>query len=354
MKRKNKHNESETHMKFGLSFKFHIIFWSLVQIYYFYTMDLFGFPFARILEIKILYLPFQLIAAYFMLFFLLGKYLYKGRYIVAILGFISTIFIFSYAVYFLVVYGINPFFKSTYVPPNFWKTFLDLETLITDYMRVIFMTPLILICLEFVVSQYNKMKEVEELVAQKASAELNLLKTQIHPNFMLSTLRNLEKLTQKWDKDGQIVIEKLSESLDYILYKGRKDNVRIQDEIDAIKGYITLEKIRFKKTIEINLEVVGFSIEKDISPLILFSFLEFNFKGIEGGDVPFSHCQIRIEEKEGVLTCEICNFKNEASSFWAYDVQKMERQLEISYPNRSTLLVQDLGEEYRINLQIEL
>ncbi len=343
-------------MKYALDVRFHLIFWVIMQIYYFYVMDFFGIPFERSLHSKLFFLPFQLIAAYFMLFVLLGRYLYKGKYVKAIVGFVIFIFVFSYMVSAFNHFVVNPYFDSEYVQPELSAFFLDVESLITDYMRVIFLTPMILICLEFGVSQYQKMKEVEDLLVQKNQAELNLLKTQIHPNFLLSTLRNLEKLTERNDVDGPIVIERLSETLDYILYQGRKEKIDLKKEIEAISDYIALENIRFKNVMTIDLILGDLKETKPISPLLLFSFLEFNLMNFNQKNIPFSECEISIKEVENWLQCSIKNtIKNSMTKpYLDYEIGKMKRQLDISYPNSYKLDIQKSQKINQITLELKL
>ena len=356
MKTINKNIKFNKNMNYALSIKFHVIFWLIMQVYYFYSMDLFGFPFDRAVQSKLFFLPFQLFAAYFMLFILLGKYLYKGKYIKAIVGFIIFIFVFSYLVNFISSYILNPFLDPEYVTPEPVAFLTDIEDVIADYMRVIFLTPLILICLEFGVSQFQKMKDVEDLIASKNAAELDLLRTQIHPNFLLSTLRNLEQLTEAKDKDGPVVIERLSETLDYILYKGRQQKIALEKEIHAITDYIALENIRFKNATKINLEIGDIERSKLISPLILFSFLEFNFEGYDKENVAFSRCDIKIRGERNSLLCSIKNIITKENSVqpFIYKTEKMKRQLDISYPDLHVLEVKDSQGYYQINLEIKL
>ncbi len=83
------------------------------------------------------------------------------------------------------------------------------------------------------------------LEKEKLEAELNFLKAQIHPHFLFNTFNNLYALTLiKSDKAPDIVI-KLSELLDYMLYNSNEKEVKLQKEINQLKGYIDLGKIRY-------------------------------------------------------------------------------------------------------------
>lgn len=348
--------DMDKNMKFALGFKFHVIFWIVILTYYFYSMNLFNIPFEFALRSKMFYFPFQLVAAYVMLFVLLGKFLYKGRYLIAVFGFLIFIFFLSYIATFLSSWVANPYFDPEYIKPTLTSILMDIENLISQPMRIIFISPMILICLEFAASQYQKMQDVNDLLLLKDKTELDLLKTQIHPGFLLSTLRNLESLTKDEDENGPVVIEKLSEVLDYILYKGRQYKIEIQEELKVLNEYISLETTRFQGVLDLDFSYSNIGPNDLISPLILFSFLELNFKEYSRSNLPFAACKIEFKKIDNTLDCKISNLKiiNDNSDFINYDLNKMKRQLDISYPNMYTISIENESDYYNIHLRIEL
>jgi len=108
--------------------------------------------------------------------------------------------------------------------------------------------------------------------------ELNLLKSQVHPHFLLITLSNLESIARKNPKDAAPGIEKISEILNFILYECNVPNVRLSKELEQIQSFIELQKLNFSDKPEINYSIIGPTIEVRLAPLMLFTAVEFFFK----------------------------------------------------------------------------
>ena len=108
--------------------------------------------------------------------------------------------------------------------------------------------------------------------------ELKVLKNQLNPHFLFNTLNNLYALTLKKDDKAPEVIAKLSEILDFVLYRCNDDFVCMEKEIKLLENYISLEKLRYSEN------RLAISFTKDIqenskiSPLILLTFVENAFK----------------------------------------------------------------------------
>ena len=340
-----------------LSWKEHLIFWVITLLFFATTIYAIGIPIERALYSKLFFLPFQLIGAYFMIFVLLGKLLYQNKYLKAILSFIVFIFLYSFLVYYVHDYYFRTAIVDGFTPPTFLEMVANFELLISYYMNFSLTSPLILVCIEFIMYQYKRIVEVEQLQIKKNEAELNLLKTQIHPNFLLSTLRNLEVLAKNNSEKSPLVVEKLSEVLDYILYKGQYENVRLEDEMKAIEDFVDLENIRFDGRCEIDLKLNTSDGNVLVSPLIIFSFLEYNFKQFTLQHIPFEKCIIEMKQVDGKLIIDVSNSMFQTNSFdgiYNYEIGKMTRQLEISYPGK--YIIEEIKNEdaFKIKLEIDL
>jgi len=333
----------------------HLLFWVISLAFFALTVYATGTQVKGALYTKLFFLPFQIFGAYFMIYILLGRYLYKGKYLKAVIGFIIFIFLFSFLVYYLHDYYFRVAFVDGFKPPTFIEMLTNFEALIIYYMNRSLTIALLLVCVEFVTYQYKRIKEIEQLQLQKEEAEFNLLKSQMHPNFLLSTLRNLEVLTENEPEKAPTVIEKLSETLDYILYKGQYKQVKLEEEINAIKEYIDIENIRFdgKCDIKLSTDVTEKSVK--VIPLVVFSFLEYNFKQYQKADIPFSSSAISINQNEDTLFVSVCNeYDGLPPKVSNYELIKMKRQLEISYPDQFNLSEKRKENQEYINLELSL
>ena len=319
-----------------LNWREHVMFWVVMILFSAMTIYVLGFDLKRAIYTKIFFLPFKIIGAYFMLYVLLGRYLYKHKYLKAIIGFIVFIFGFSFLVYYIHDYYFRTAFVPGFKPPTFMEMLRNFEALIIYYMNNSLLVPLILVCVEFVLYQYNKIIEVEQLQMQKNEAELNLLRNQINPEFLLATLRNLEDLTESESPKAPEVIERLSDTLDYILYQGQKESVNLLDEASAVEEYLELENIRLSEKTIIDIENNLSQSDVTISPMVIFSFVESNFKNWKENSIPYQKSIIRMDDRDGI-TIEIRNHfnrSNQRAIKELYNMQDLKRQMDIAYADK--------------------
>jgi two-component system LytT family sensor kinase len=153
---------------------------------------------------------------------------------------------------------------------------------------------------------YKTDKKRKEAVNEKLSAELNLLKSQINPHFFFNTLNNIYSLAiQKSEKTPEAIV-KLSELMRHIIYDTDKDKVPLIKEIDYIRNYIELEKLRLGENSEIRFTVDGDPSEKLIEPLLLLPFIENAFKHGTGHQQAFT-ISIRISIRDSRLNLLVEN-----------------------------------------------
>src|SRR5690606_832225 len=121
----------------------------------------------------------------------------------------------------------------------------------------------------------------QKLVADKLSAELNFLKSQINPHFLFNTLNNLFSISLK-DKSEKTAdgITNLSELMRYALFDAHQDSVLLEKEINFIKKYIALQKLRLTEDhlVEIHLKVDAIDDNHKVAPMILIPFIENAFQ----------------------------------------------------------------------------
>lgn len=118
----------------------------------------------------------------------------------------------------------------------------------------------------------------EQTKEEKLSAEINYLRSQINPHFIFNSLNNIYALAiEKSDATPDAVV-KLSNIMRYVMSEANKETVSLEREIDYIRNYIDLQKLRFGDDIQIAFNAVGAFHTKKIAPLLLISFIENAFK----------------------------------------------------------------------------
>lgn len=203
--------------------------------------------------------------------------------------------------------------------------------------------------------------ERQALQNKTLESELNFLKSQINPHFLFNTLNNLYALTLKKSDQAPEIVLKLSEMMRYMLYECNESRVFLQKEINYLKNYLELEKLRQKKDIDINLTVIGDPGSKMISPLLFIPFVENSFKHGLTSQIEAGFVNITIDVKDESVQFDVINSKasvvpsifgkKKSGGIGLINIQK---RLELLYPKKHSLEITDAPNEYKISMQLKL
>jgi two-component system, LytTR family, sensor histidine kinase AlgZ len=191
---------------------------------------------------------------------------------------------------------------------------------------------------------------------EKITAQLQLLKAQLHPRFLLNTLNNIYSFAlHNSPKTPQMVL-KLSSLLSYMLYDCKAEEVRLEKEVEVMKNYIELEKERYGDIIEISINIEGDIQDEYISPLLILPFLENAFKHGMSDQHERPWMSVDIAVKDHTLTCKVVNSKNEFLPFQenGVGISNVKKRLEFLYPGKYNLKLADEGEFFVVSLLLEL
>lgn len=169
-------------------------------------------------------------------------------------------------------------------------------------------------------------------------AELKNLRNQLNPHFLLNTLNNIYALIAFDTDKAQLAVQELSRLLRYVLYDNQHTYVSLSKEMDFIRNYIELMRIRLTPnvTVETHLDISPDS-RTQIAPLIFISLIENAFKH---GISPTSPSFIRIcfSETPTEVCCHIsnsCHPKNDTDkSGSGIGLEQVGKRLELLYPGR--------------------
>ncbi len=191
---------------------------------------------------------------------------------------------------------------------------------------------------------------------EKNTAELQLLKAQVHPHFLFNTLNNIYSFSLENSPKTPGLILKLSSLLSYMLYDCKTDEVRLEKEIKIMKDYIDLERERYGNKIEISWSVDGEIKDKFIAPLLMLPFLENAFKHGTSEQIEKSWLSVDISVMHGTLKCKIANSKNEYVSLRAngIGINNVKKRLEFIYPGKYDLKINDEGDFFVVSMMLIL
>ncbi|SHJ62402.1 sensor histidine kinase [Bacteroides stercorirosoris] len=198
-----------------------------------------------------------------------------------------------------------------------------------------------------------------EAEKSRTEAELKNLRNQLNPHFLLNTLNNIYALIAFDSEKAQAAVQELSRLLRHVLYDNQQNYVALGKEMDFIRNYIELMRIRLASNVTVETQIdVRADSRTEIAPLIFISLIENAFKhGISPTESSF--IRIHFSESPGQVCCEITNSyhpKNQADkSGSGIGLEQVRKRLELTYPGRYEWNqgVSDDGKEYKSVLNIK-
>lgn len=194
---------------------------------------------------------------------------------------------------------------------------------------------------------------IAKLKNEKAKTELMLLKSQVSPHFFFNMLNNLYGLVGKDAKKGQELILKLSDMMRYSIYEGEKELVALKEEVDYLKNYIELHKMRYHKKIDVSFNC---QIEDDyrVMPLLFIILLENAFKhGVERlTNSAYVNVSMVIFNDEIQFSVENNFDGSEFIKGSGIGLKNLKRRLELVYPNKHKLSFSTVENVYKVQLSL--
>lgn len=210
---------------------------------------------------------------YFVNFYILGPYLFfKRRFLLFALCNLVLILGMNYQ-FFFVWFNRNNLPDMPAMTTNMWIGFFSGLLMFLVLNCVI---AAIAIGIRHFMQIRKIRKQLDEEKQKNTEAELAWLKSQINPHFLFNTLNNISSLIQIDPDAAQDSLAQLSDLLRYAMYESNKPTVSIQGEVEFMRNYIELMKLRCNNMTEVN---TSFDVQSmEIAPLLFISLVENAFK----------------------------------------------------------------------------
>ena len=186
------------------------------------------------------------------------------------------------------------------------------------------------------------LKITEENKHQQSKMEVSFLRSQISPHFIFNALNSSIILVRKKSALAEDSLLMLSNILRYMLYDSDEEKVSIENELEYINSYISLQDIRFGKTVEIQKKIIyDQKIDRFIEPMLLIPFIENAFKhGTNVLETPFIKIDIEITAEYIRLFTQnkyssVIRIKDQNDH--GIGLVNVKRRLELLYPGRFDL-----------------
>lgn len=211
------------------------------------------------------------------------------------------------------------------------------------------------LAIELVFELFKQILSKQEIEAEKNKAELALYKSQIDPHFLFNTLNAIYGLVVSQSEKTESAFIKFSNIMQYMYSQSTSDVIDIESEINYIRQYVDLQKLRLNHhtTIEFVTEIDDNSV--NIPSMLLITFIENAFKY---GTSPDIDCKIRITIilENGNLLFETENriMKQKKKDIPAIGIKNCRKRLELLYPDKFSLKNYEDNGSYFVSLNIML
>jgi len=195
-----------------------------------------------------------------------------------------------------------------------------------------------------------------QLVLESAQfkLELSYVKAQLNPQFLFNTLSHLQGLTRAHDPRAGDVVLHLADLLRYTLYETDADRVPLARELEFLEDYLALERLRYPAA-TIDHAVTGPVATQRLAPLVLQPFYEQACTALASAGARLTSA-VRVEDQALTLTLsrQLTSAAPELPYRAAPAIVAAERRLQLQYPGRHTLHVQENGPTLHLTLQLLL
>ena len=333
----------------------HTIFWFAVLFFYtvFFGHD--SLDSNYVWSFSLFLMPITIGTTYVFIYKIIPEYLITKRYIwfgiYTIYAIIISLYLIAISVFFGLIYLSN-FEQSNMAPISKSPLFVAVGV----YLIVIVVSAFKLLKLNLKQSQSSKILETKILETQLKlkEQELKYLKMQIHPHFLFNTLNTLYGFAlMKADQAPEMIL-KLSSLLDYLLYKIDKPFVHLNEDINNIKDYIELEKMRFNNTLAIKFDSNIGTNNFKIAPMLLIPFVENSFKhgAIISGKLGID-ISLFCKNKTLYFTIENTKLKTEHKAD-GIGLENIKKRLDLLYKDNYVLKIDDNINIFKVDLELNL
>lgn len=196
----------------------------------------------------------------------------------------------------------------------------------------------------------------EELAKEKALSELAMLRYQISPHFLYNTLHNINYLVGAAPERASESIVKLSEIMRYMLREENNTRAGLESEMEYVRDFIDLQKIRMKNPDIVNFTVEGDPAGLELSPLLFISFIENAFKhGDITSEGAFIDIKFEIDANKVIMkTSNRIDERKSKDDTKGVGICNVKRRLEILYPGRYNLEINQSNETFGVKLTLDL
>lgn len=307
------------------------------------------------------YMIFQAAAVYFNLYFLMPRFLEKGRYfnyVILLLTTIITAAVLIVSGYYFGAWISGRTMQELYGidPRNYFSLFESGALPSTAASMTLAMS------IKLAKNWLDARRREQLLTQEKLETELKFLRAQFNPHFLFNTINSIFVLINKDPRQASDSLAKFSSLLRYQLYECNEHHIPIDQELFYMENFLELQKLR----LDANVEVV-FKRDPDhhpgltIAPFIIMPFVENAFKHVSQSKEFKNWIRIFLKLDGTQLLLDVSNSISEntptskdAVIYRGIGLQNVQRRLDLLYAGQQDLMVQRNSDHFRVTLKLNL
>lgn len=308
------------------------------------------------------YLVWQAIGVYFNLYFLIPRFLEKGRYVTYICLLVLTILCtasFIVTGYYATAWWSGNDFKDLFQvePTEFYYLFKSNTLSSTIASMTLAMS------VKLTKNWISSKRRQQLLEKEKTETELKFLRSQFNPHFLFNTINSIFVLIHKNPDMASESLAKFSDLMRYQLYECNEAQIPLKQELAYLENFIELQKLRHDHD---NLEVSTrfdhhYPGNLSIAPFILIPFIENAFKHVSNEKGKQNWIKMRLTVHRDELHFDISNSTSstiESSNgllrHHGIGLKNVQRRLDLLYPGKHHLDVVRNAHQFSAALQLHL
>lgn len=335
---------------FSKKWTWHLAFWSAYTLFWHLvsTPDPRSWP---ALVTSIIFTLVNAAAVYFNLYALMPRYLYGkqyGKYV----GSLAANVVLSSVLLAALLYGWFFLISPESVVGFFSEPYQVIGSTVGSNTTAVFLTTAIYLLRRHVLME-RRQKELER---EKLETELKFLKSQLNPHFLFNALNNIYMLIRRDPEAAAEALAGFSDLLRYQLYETDDSRVRLAREMESLEQYVRLAQLRKSRSLQVSFQSPEQLNGEQVTPLLLLPLVENAFKHVSPTD---GFIRINSTVNDGALDFSITNnyeksTEENRNGDGGIGLANLRKRLQLHYPDRHKLTIDDTGGVYSLHLKLIL
>ena len=209
----------------------------------------------------------------------------------------------------------------------------------------------------YLADRFKMINNQRDIANATLMSELAFLRSQISPHFIFNVINSVVALSRLNPPAVEDTLIQLSKLMRHMLYITDKEKVTMKQKEEYLRSYIQLQTLRYQSLVRVSACFEISSPEKTIEPMLLIPFVENAFKHGTGNVIDPS-IDITLKSDNKILAFNVQNIYNPDNKYEVANhgigLNNVKRRLELLYPGRHKLQIDQTENTYKVNLQIHL